>query len=436
MNERVQASDVLAGNAEGFRETALGTLPESWEVIRLRDATEKTSQRDPRKKPTEMFRYIDVSSVSNETHAVEGWRELAGHEAPSRARKAVSAGDTLFATVRPYLRNIAQVPDHLDDQLCSTGFCVIRAKKGRADPGYLYFVALSAPLVSAVVAQQRGSSYPAVSDKALFATVIPLPPLPEQRAIAHVLRAVQQAREASEEVLAAARELKRSFMHRLFTYGPGREPAATNETDIGKTPQHWTVAAAGELFEIQLGKMLSKAARKGISVRPYLRNANVQWGYIDLGDINQMDFSPREMEKFMLERDDILVCEGGEIGRTAIWEAQRSEMYYQKAIHRLRPLRANILPAYFQYYMEFIFLVRKVPIAEGARSTIAHLPAARLKMIPVALPSKEEQSRVVTYLSSVDRKIAAEQDRRDALEAFFRSLLHQLMTGRLRVPVG
>ena len=113
--------------ANNFKPTELGDLPAEWEVVRLGDVTLKTKNRDPRQQPDKRFRYIDVSSVSNETYRIIEAQTLLGCDAPSRARKEVKAGDTIFATVRPYLRNIAQVPEHLDNEICSTGFCIIRA---------------------------------------------------------------------------------------------------------------------------------------------------------------------------------------------------------------------------------------------------------------------------------------------------------------------
>jgi type I restriction enzyme S subunit len=265
---------------------------------------------------------------------------------------------------------------------------------------------------------------------------IALPPLSEQRRIAHVLGAIQQAIAAQDDLIAAAREVKRSLTQRLFTYGPGSEPATTKETEIGEIPEHWEMVRVGEVFEIKLGKMLSKAARRGISPHPYLRNANVQWGYVDLSDVSEMDFTPDEMAVFRLKRDDILVCEGGEIGRTAIWEEQIQECYYQKALHRLRPVESSVLPKYFLYYMMLIFLIRQVPIVEGAKSTIAHLPVAKLEVMPFALPPVDEQVQLVEQIDTATCKITAEEQRKAALQALFKTMLHQLMTGQIRLGDG
>ncbi|MCC6454753.1 MAG: restriction endonuclease subunit S [Caldilineaceae bacterium] len=288
--------------------------------------------------------------------------------------------------------------------------------------------------IDLLTSQTRGSTMKHIVRNAFLATQIPLPPLAEQRRIAAVLNTIQEAIAAQEDVIAAAKAFKRSLMHRLFTYGPGAEPAPTKETEIGEIPAHWEIKELDSLLHVKLGKMLSKASKLGVAPKPYVRNANVQWGYIDISDIAEMDFLPDERDKFRLRSGDILVCEGGEIGRTAIWEDQLEECYYQKAIHRLRPkTNGSIDEKYFLYYMTLLFVVRKVSIVEGARSTIAHLPVDKLKMLPIAYPAYKEQVSMAEQLSAADAKVAAEEDRKAALEALFKSMLHQLMTGQIRL---
>jgi hypothetical protein len=116
------------------------------------------------------------------------------------------------------------------------------------------------------------------------------------------------------------------------------------ETEIGRLPATWHVQRLGELFETQLGKILSQKAHVGNSPQPYLRNKNVQWGRIDVSDMLYMDFDDREKEKFRLRAGDLLVCEGGEPGRAAIWNGALTECFYQKALHRLRPRDGRIFP--------------------------------------------------------------------------------------------
>jgi type I restriction enzyme, S subunit len=97
------------------------------------------------------------------------------------------------------------------------------------------------------------------------------------------------------------------------------------DTEIGRLPASWHIKRLAEVFETQLGKMLSQKAHVGNSPKPYLRNKNVQWGRIEVSDLLYMDFDDRESEKFRLRAGDLLICEGGEPGRAAIWNGALME---------------------------------------------------------------------------------------------------------------
>jgi len=262
--------------------------------------------------------------------------------------------------------------------------------------------------------------------------ILPIPPIHEQRTISHVLRTIQNAREARLWEVALEKERKAALMEHLFTHGTRGE--ATKQTELGEMPESWKVVKLGEVFEVQLGKMLSSKARAGISPRPYLRNANVQWGKIDLSDLYQMDFSDAEARKFELKYGDVLVCEGGEIGRTAIWHNEVEGCYYQKALYRLRPKNNLIVPEYFLYYFMVAFIIRNTYGVSGTKTTIAHLPAIKLKMLQIPIPNIEEQKEISAVLGVCDSKIIALEHEARLLEELFHAMLEELMSGRL--PVG
>ncbi len=210
-----------------LQETEIGPIPAHWRVVRLREVVQKTKQIDPRKKPEWFFKYVDVSSVDNELLRITSYQNFAGKEAPSRARKQINAGDVLFATVRPYLKRIAIVPPELDGHICSTAFCVLRAKN-EIDACYLFFAVAHDPFVQRVAEHQRGSSYPAVTDQDVLREFIPLPPLDEQREIARMLQAVDAKIAAEERRRAALEELFKSLLHALMS-GRMRVPPIVGE---------------------------------------------------------------------------------------------------------------------------------------------------------------------------------------------------------------
>lgn len=114
--------------------------------------------------------------------------------------------------------------------------------------------------------------------------------------------------------------------------------AGYKHTELGVIPEDWRVSTVAAEFSVQLGKMLDAAKNTGVS-KPYIGNRSVQWGRIDLADIDTVPMTSADLRRFRLRSGDLLVCEGGEIGRAAIWEEPIRECYFQKALHRLRPTR-------------------------------------------------------------------------------------------------
>lgn len=206
------------------------------------------------------------------------------------------------------------------------------------------------------------------------------------------------------------------------------------ESSIGLIPAHWDLVELDEVLESRLGKMLSKASRTGESPHPYLRNSNVQWGHFDLSDVAEMDFTPDELVKFELRVGDVLVCEGGEVGRCAVWHNELPGASFQKALHRVRPRGDSITSEFFAYHMMHAFTITGSYGVVGTTTTIAHLPGVKLKSLGIPLPPRNEQDRITSYLEAVDRKVNSERQHLDALNSLFSSLLSELMSGQRRIP--
>jgi type I restriction enzyme S subunit len=161
-----------------------------------------TERVDPTKNPQQSFSYIDIASVDATSGSVIDPKVLLGADAPSRARKVVRTGDVIFATTRPYLRNVATVPPHLDRSVCSTGFCVLRASEN-IDPNWLYWACRSSVVSSQLLTKMRGANYPAVTDADTLSTWIPIPPYTIQRRIVARIEALL-AKVKEARALAAA----------------------------------------------------------------------------------------------------------------------------------------------------------------------------------------------------------------------------------------
>lgn len=160
----------------------------------------------------------------------------------------------------------------------------------------------------------------------------------------------------------------------------------------------WPTVRLRDVVQIQLGKMMSPAAKLGRRPIPYLRNANVQWNRFALDDVADMDFDEVEEAKFRLVPGDVLVCEGGEPGRAALWRGEIERCCYQKAIHRLRPINGRIDPQFLVFRLWY-GASRGEFTDDHAKTTIAHLPAVRLAELEIRLPAISEQRRIAARLA-------------------------------------
>jgi type I restriction enzyme S subunit len=211
-------------NARAIFESHLQTVftqrGKGWTEKRLGEVLQKTKTINPRQSPETEFDYIDVSSVSNSTFHIEQTQRLKGIDAPSRARKLVMANDVLFATVRPTLKRIAIVPEHLDNQVCSTGYFVLRPKAG-VDHRYIFYSLFTEGFMGAMEKLQKGASYPAVTDGEVRSQLIPIPPFPDQQRIVGILDKLTKDTRRLESIyqrkLAALEELKKSLLHKAFS---------------------------------------------------------------------------------------------------------------------------------------------------------------------------------------------------------------------------
>jgi type I restriction enzyme S subunit len=174
-------------------------------------------------------------------------------------------------------------------------------------------------------------------------------------------------------------------------------------------PDGWRLAPLGDLFDVQQGKAVSPDARKGFSPRPFLRTANVFWGRLDLTTVDEMDFSEAEDLKLALRPGDLLVCEGGEIGRTAIWSGELPGCLFQNHIHRLRARTSAVEPSFVMYWMQAAFLLLRSYGEVGNTTTIPNLSGARLRKLPIPLPLRAEQQAISRVLSSIHSAVEVQE---------------------------
>ncbi|MDF0651758.1 MAG: restriction endonuclease subunit S [Nitrospira sp.] len=245
---------------------------------------------------------------------------------------------------------------------------------------------------------------------------IVIPPLSEQRRIAAILDKADELRAKRRAALAQLDTLTQSIFLDMFG-------------DPATNPKGWIKKPFGQVCETRLGKMLDQKQQTGKHRRPYLRNANVQWFRFDLSDVFEMDFDEDDRRILNLQPGDLLICEGGEPGRAAVWQDELEECYFQKALHRARPNKKLAIAEYICWLLWF--LAQREKLTGVTSATIAHLTGEKLSVLPTLLPPLELQLRFTEILCAIQAVARDQLAGLRNLDALFASLQHRAFRGEL-----
>lgn len=236
-----------------------------------------------------------------------------------------------------------------------------------------------------------------------------LPSKLEQQKIAnfldHETTKIDTLIEKQQQLIKLLKEKRQAVISHAVTKGlnPNAPMRDSGVEWLGEVPEHWAVCKLSYRYEVLLGKMLDEKKISGYFLGSYLRNTDVQWGKINMEGLPKMDFRPEEAERFSVKTGDLLVCEGGEIGRCAVW-SEETNCFYQKALHRLRPREScKDFPKYM-FYVLFDAVHQERFNAGAAKATIAHLPAENFRQYRFAYPPMNEQEHISKFLDDQTKK--------------------------------
>lgn len=248
---------------------------------------------------------------------------------------------------------------------------------------------------------------------------ISIPSLIQQKQIVLLLDKVAVIQGKREEMLEKLEELPRSIFFAFFG-------------NVVSNERKWDLDNFGNVSQSRLGKMVDKKKETGKNQHSYLRNANVLWGKFDLTNLHKMDFDEKERKKFALKKGDVLICEGGEVGRAAIWKQEMANCYFQKALHRVRLNESQVLP-YFVIYLFWFYSKFGGFQDYVTQATIPHLTGEKLKKLEIPippLPLQQKFSQIVTQIESLKSKV---QTHLDTANQLFESLIQQAFKGELSI---
>ena len=244
------------------------------------------------------------------------------------------------------------------------------------------------------------------------------PSFPEQQKIAMFLTAVDGLIEQLSRKKALLEEYKKGVMQQLFTQ------TLRFQDDQGHDFPDWEEVELGSVADIKLGKMLDKAKHTSGRLLPYLNNISLRWNEVDTSNLPQMFFDDDELDRFGLKAGDVVVCEGGEPGRSAVWDGRLLNLKFQKAIHRVR-FKVPFAPRILVLYLEYIAGTTQFEMLFTGGG-IKHLTRETFAKLAVPMMSLPEQTKIAGFLSALDGKIAAVGEQMRQTQAWKKGLLQQM----------
>ena len=431
---------------EGFKMTELGPFPEDWTIVKLGDtASFETGKR----MKGGALQSGEVLSLGGEHIGIFGDINLAKPKFISKdffetLRKGkLNTGDIIICKDGAKTGKTARVKNIQGQYMAvNEHLFIVRSQNNNYLLNPFIFFFLFSELGQSQVRVAYHGLIGGITNNDIANFVLPLPPLPEQKAIVHVLSTIQKAIEAQDKIIAAARELKKSLMHYLFTYGPvliaEADQVPLKETEIGLVPEHWEQAELGLVSEITYGIQAAVAHLTDPSIGiPILTNINItNTGMIDISTLRYFPLPDNKRDKLLLRRGDVLFNwrSGSQfhVGKTASFDLD-GDYTYSSFILRFRSYEDSLSNEYLYRYLNLLKGVGFFSSRRSQSSVNSVFNASLAAKIPVFLPPTSDQIRIAMILSLIDRKLEVQESCKAALQVLFKTMLHLLMTGKVRV---
>jgi type I restriction enzyme S subunit len=424
---------------EEYRDSGLawlGSIPSDWPIVRNKEIFKERGSVSNTGKET----LLTVSHITGVTPRSEKNVNMFMAETMV-GYKICHEGDLIINTMWAWMGALG-TSNELG--ICSPSYNVYMPQKGipynRRYFDYLFRIPNA---VMEMTRNSKGivSSRLRLYAKDFFQIETVLPSLREQEAIAHYLdtKTAQIDRKIDLLTQKAQRyeELKRSLINETVTRGLDKSvPMKDSAIEwIGEIPEHWEVQRVKELAKLVLGKMLDNKPSTEKFYRYYLKSKNITWFKVDISSVDQMYFSPNEMKAYRLKADDLLLSEGGEVGKTSIWREELDECYIQNSVHKVTVFK-NQHPQYHLYQSVLLGQLKYYDSIVNQVS-IKHLTKEKLSRVFWLRPPLEEQKAIAEYLDKktehIDRVIANINSQIEIQQELRKTLINDVVTGKIKV---
>ncbi len=423
------------------KQTKIGTIPEGWKVKKLKEVFHINELSLPSNTDANYkFKYIPIEFVSTNHIDYGNCESFRFVDAPGRARRIVRENDILISGVRPNLKSFAvfKKPDD-SNWICSTGFYVLTAKE-ESDNLFSYYELLSEIGESQFYSYVAGSNYPAIGDGDIRNMKLMFPKdKSEQSAIAAILSKVDEAIATVQASISAAERLKKSLMQNLLTGRMKPDGTLRKEDEFyvdekfGKVPVGWEVKRIDEIADfVQYG--LNQASSETGNI-PMFRMNNIVNGEMQNYPLVYVNLNETALCQYKLEKGDILFNRTNSmdlVGKVGVFKLDGDYVFASYLI-RIRVSKDN--NPYFVNYA-----LNSYPIQCSLRSKAtpavsqANINSKSLRNTSIIIPTnKKEQDEIVSRINNVENEIINKQNKIVVLERLKKSLMQNLLTGKVSI---
>ena len=377
-------------------------------------------------------RLIQLADIGDGYYKDKSSRFLTSEKAKELGCTFLEKGDVLIARMPEPLGRTCIFPGDPKPAVTAVDICIIRAGDDGADHRWIMHTVNSPEIRRRIESLQKGTTRKRISRRNLASLTLPIPPFNEQRRIAVKVEELLARVNATKDRLAKVSMILKRFRQSVLAAACSGRLTADWRQGKGLELEGWKEVVLKDVAELRLGKMLDKAKNIGKPTR-YLRNLNVRWYSFNLAAVARMRATPEEQRELEIRDGDLLVCEGGEPGRCAVWNLGTSDLIFQKAIHRVR-IKEMMTPHWLA------FNIRND--ASSARleeyftgTTIKHLTGRALAEYRFPLPSRVEQMEIVRRVEAlfkqadtIEKRVAAASLR---VEKLTQAILAKAFRGEL-----
>jgi len=425
----------------------IGEIPSHWDLSKMKYQTHILSSNIDKKQHEGFNKYSIIhynDIVKNKKIGINEICDFGYCSETQHKTFKVLKGDIILTKDSMDIKNVCDSSIIVDDlEKCVFGYHLTKfsVKSLNLISEYLFYYFNNPSIKEFFLVNSNGTTIIGVGKSTFEDTPINIPPPSEQKQIVSFLdyktQKIDELIEKTGKKIELLKEQRISFINHCVTKGldPNVEMKDSGVEWIGEIPSHWGVKKLKYFSKVTLGKMLTNENKGGYFQKPYLRNQNIQLEKVDITDIKKMWFSPSELIQYRLKKNDLLVSEGGDVGRTCIWNDELEECYIQNSVHKITVNSKS----HFRYYLYHFQIHHLTGYFDSiaSRVSISHLTKDKLVRVSFLIPPKKEQQVIADYLDEqtqkIDTTIKNETQRIELLKEYRQALISQVVTGKIDV---